>query len=80
MAKTLDQKIADAEARLARLRLETRKQDTGRKIVLGGILLSAAEHDPAIRSWLLKQVDGDKLRKVDAERLAPLIAKWRAQL
>lgn len=77
MAKTLDQKIADAEARLARLRLETRKQDTGRKIVLGGILLSAVEHDPTIRSWLLKQVDGDKLRKVDAERLAPLIATWR---
>ncbi|OUI97681.1 hypothetical protein [Acetobacter cibinongensis] len=77
MAKTLDQKIADAEARLARLRLETRKQDTGRKIVLGGILLSAVEHDPTIRSWLLKQVGGDKLRKVDAERLAPLIAKWR---
>ena len=77
MAKTLDQKIAEAEARLARLRLETRKQDTGRKIVLGGILLSAVEHDPAIRSWLLKQIEGDKLRKVDAERLAPLIAKWR---
>jgi len=77
MAKTLDQKIADTEARLARLRLETRKQDTGRKIVLGGILLSAVEHDPTIRSWLLKQVDGDKLRKADAERLAPLIAKWR---
>jgi len=77
MAKTLDQKIADTEARLARLRLETRKQDTGRKIVLGGILLSAVEHDPTIRSWLLKQVDGDKLRKTDAERLAPLIAKWR---
>jgi len=57
--------------------LETRKQDTGRKIVLGGILLSAVEHDPTIRSWLLKQVGGDKLRKVDAERLAPLIAKWR---
>jgi len=77
MAKTLDQKIADTEALLARLRLETRKQDTGRKIVLGGILLSAVEHDPTIRSWLLKQVDGDKLRKADAERLAPLIAKWR---
>lgn len=77
MAKTLDQKIADTEARLARLRLETRKQDTGRKIVLGGILLSAVEHDPTIRSWLLKQIDGDKLRKADAERLAPLIAKWR---
>jgi len=77
MAKTLDQKIADTEALLARLRLETRKQDTGRKIVLGGILLFAVEHDPTIRSWLLKQVDGDKLRKADAERLAPLIAKWR---
>jgi len=77
MAKTLDQKIADAEARLARLRLETRKQDTGRKIVLGGILLSAVEHDPTIRSWLLKKIDSDKLRKSDVERLDPLISKWR---
>lgn len=77
MAKTLDQKIADAEARLARLRLETRKQDTGRKIVLGGILLAAAESDPAIRAWLIKRVDGSKLRRTDAERLEPLIAKWR---
>lgn len=77
--KTLNQKIADAEARLARLRLETRKRDTGRMIVLGGILFSAAERDPTIRTWLLKQVDADKLRKVDAERLAPLIAKWREE-
>jgi len=77
MAKTLDQKIADTEALLARLRLETRKQDTGRKIVLGGILLSAVEHDPTIRSWLLKKIDSDKLRKSDVERLDPLISKWR---
>lgn len=77
MAKTLDQKIASMEAELARIKAASRKQDTGQKVVIGGLVLAAVEHDPVIRSWLLQQVEGDKLRKADADRLAPLIAKWR---
>jgi len=76
MSKTLDQRIADAEAKLTRLRQQERKLDTGRKIVLGGIVMAGAENDPAIRKWLLTQIEQKPLRKEDAERLAPLIEKW----
>ncbi|MFT9341958.1 MAG: hypothetical protein ABF569_14055 [Acetobacter sp.] len=77
MSKTLDQRIADAEAKLTRLRQQERKLDTGRKIVLGGIIMAGAENDPAIRQWLLAQIEQKPLRKEDAERLAPLIEKWK---
>lgn len=77
MSKTLDQRIADAEAKLTRLRQQERKLDTGRKIVLGGIVMAGAENDPAIRKWLLTQIEQKPLRKEDAERLAPLIEKWK---
>ena len=77
MAKTLDQKIASMEAELARIKATSRKQDTGQKVVIGGLVLAVVEHDPVLRSRLLDHVDGDKLRKIDADRLAPLIAKWR---
>lgn len=77
MSKTLDQRIADAEAKLTRLRQQERKLDTGRKIVLGSIVMAGAENDPAIRQWLLAQIERKPLRKEDAERLAPLIEKWK---
>ena len=77
MAKTLDQKIASAQAELARFKAKSRKQEIGQKVVIGDIVLGAVEHDPVIRSWLLQQVEGDKIKKADVERLAPLIAKWR---
>ena len=42
MIRTLEQQIAEAEARLARLRTQSRQLENGQKIILGGMLLAAS--------------------------------------
>lgn len=77
MARTLDQKIADTEAKLARLRLQSRQLDTGQKIILGGMLLNAARRDQRIREWLLKEATTAITRDVDKKRLLPLLEELK---
>jgi len=73
MAQTLEQKIAETEAKLARLRQQTRALENGQKIILGGLLLNAARQQPRIRKWLLDEVAKAVTREVDKKRLAPLL-------
>ncbi len=73
MAQTLEQKIADTEARLARLRQQGRKLENGQKIILGGLVLNAARNDPRIRKWLLTEAGKSITRDVDKQRLQPLL-------
>lgn len=73
MARTLEQKIAALDAKIARLRTQERKLDAGQKIILGGMLLNAARREPRIREWLLKEVANSIMRDVDKKRLSPLL-------
>ncbi len=73
MARTLDQKIAEAEARLARLRKQERSLENGQKIILGGMLLNAARLDPKMRDWLLEEAARSIAREADQKRLKPLL-------
>lgn len=73
MARTLEQKIAALDAKIARLREHDRKLETGQKIILGGMLLNAARQEPTVRAWLLKEVQRTVTRDVDKKRLTPLI-------
>ena len=77
MSQTIEQKIADAEAKLARLRTQSRKVENGQKIILGGMLLSAARTQPTIRQWLLDEAGKTVTRAVDRSRLAPLLVELR---
>ncbi|MBU2811533.1 hypothetical protein HF669_09180 [Acidithiobacillus thiooxidans] len=77
MAQNLDQKIAEAEARLARLREESRKKENSQKILLGGMLIHAARKDPKIRQWLLEEAERSITRDVDKKRLEPLLDTLR---
>lgn len=77
-ANKLDQQIAAAEAKLARLRERSRKLENGQKFVLGGLLYSAALHQPEIRRWLLAEAGKVVTRPADAKRLAPLLAQLAA--
>ncbi|MDW3016216.1 mobilization protein [Escherichia coli] len=43
MRRTLEQKIADAEARLQRLKAKSRSLDTAQKVVVGAALLAKVE-------------------------------------
>jgi hypothetical protein len=78
MTRTLEQQIAEAEARLARLRTQSRQLENGQKIILGGMLLAAARHDPKIRAWVIKEADKAVTREIDRKRLEPLIEELKA--
>ena len=73
MAISLDQKIAQAEAELARLKQQSRALETGQKIILGGLFLNAAKADPKIREMLIKMVRDGVTRPVDVKRIRPVL-------
>ena len=73
---TLEQKIAAAETKLARLRDQERRLETGQKVILGGMLLAAARNNLQTCTWVINEAE--KLtREADRKRLAPLIAELR---
>lgn len=75
--QTLDQKIAEAEAKLARLKEKSRALENGQKIILGGLLLAQAKKDPKIRKWLIENAEREVTRDVDRNRLFPLLQELR---
>lgn len=77
MANTIEQQIAEAEARLARLKERARKAETGQKIIVGGWVLNQAKHNQKVRDWLVKGLE-DLQRPVDKERAALMIEQLRA--
>jgi hypothetical protein len=78
MVQTLKQQMAEAEAKLARLREKSRQLENGQKIILGGLLLNAAKDDARIREWLLKEAAKAVTREADKKRLAPLLDELAA--
>lgn len=78
MAQTLDQKIAEAEAKLARLRKQNRELENGQKIILGGMLLAEARKEPRIRKWLIDTATKEVTRDADKKRLLPLLDELSA--
>lgn len=76
MTITTTQKIAQLEAKLARLREKDRALETGQKIILGGMLLASARTDPNIRQWLLAEASKIS-RPADIKRIAPLLNALR---
>jgi hypothetical protein len=73
MARTLEQKIAALDAKIARLRHQSRKLETGQKIILGGMLLNAARQNPTVCAWLLKEAQKSITREMDKKRISPLL-------
>lgn len=73
MTRTLEQKIAALDAKIARLRHQSRKLETGQKIILGGILINAARKDAHVRNWLLKEATRSVTRNIDKTRLSSII-------
>lgn len=73
MARTLEQKLAALDAKIARLRHQSRQLETGQKIILGGMLLNAARQNSTVRAWLLKEAKKSVTRDIDKRRLAPLL-------
>ena len=80
MTTTLEQKIAQKEAEIARLREQSRALENGQKIILGGMILNAARTDARIRRWVLDEAAKTVTRDADKKRLAPLLDELNAML
>ncbi|WMY32960.1 mobilization protein (plasmid) [Escherichia coli] len=73
MSRTLEQKIADAEARLQRLKAKSRSLDTAQKVIVG-----AALRKRQLRAWLLHLLKTEVTRQADVSRIQPLIDELNA--
>lgn len=66
---TSEQKQARLDDQLARLKAKNRKLETGQKIIIGGMMLSLAEKNPAIAAQLKKWINEEVTRPIDIKRL-----------
>ena len=73
MALTLEQKIAQKEDEIARLKAQARKKENGQKIVIGGLMLSVAKDDSRVAKQLLELIETQITRKTDLDRLDNVI-------
>ena len=77
MSYTIEQKIAQKEAELARLREQKRSLANGQKIILGGLVLRQAEQNAEFRKQLIDLAEKHVTRDADKKRITPLIEKLR---
>ncbi|ELZ5356257.1 mobilization protein [Escherichia coli] len=75
MSRTLEQKIADAEARLQRLKAKSRSLDTAQKVIVGAAMLARVRRpeEAQLRTFLLQFLRKEVTRQADMNRLQPLI-------
>lgn len=77
MTLTLEQKIAQKEDEIARLKEQARKKENGQKIVIGGLMLSVAKNDSRVAKQLLELIESKVTRKTDLKRLDNVIDDLR---
>lgn len=77
MARTIEQQIAEAQNKLARLKSKQRTKDTRRKIVVGAAMLAEIRDNPAAAALLLDTLKRRITRDVDKRDLAPVIEELR---
>ena len=79
MARTIDQQIAEAQARLARLRTRAKASETRRKIIVGAVVTTEALKDPKIARWMAATLRKNVTREVDQKELVGLLAELDAK-
>jgi hypothetical protein len=78
MARTLEQKIAEAQANLARLKDKARSEDTRQKIVVGAAVISQALRSSSLAGRLLAILEAEPLRDHDKKAVAGLVDKLKS--
>ncbi|EEX0399202.1 mobilization protein [Escherichia coli] len=79
MSRTLEQKIAEAEARLQRLKAKSRSLDTAQKVIVGAAMLARvrrpeeAQLRAFLLQFLLQFLRKEVTRQADVNRIQPLI-------
>jgi len=71
--RTIDQEIEELEKKLALKRESLRKAETNQKIIIGGMMLALAEHDPAEKKRLVELLEKNVTRPADVKRIEPLL-------
>ncbi|MAM40794.1 MAG: hypothetical protein CL949_20410 [Erythrobacter sp.] len=79
MARSIDQQVAEAQARLNRLKSRQKASETRRKIIVGAIVTNAALNDPKIARWMAATLRKNATREVDRKELAGLLAELDAK-
>ena len=79
MARSIDQQIAEAQARLNRLRTRAKASDTRRKIIVGAVVTTEALKDPKIARWMAATLRKNVTREVDQKELVGLLAELDAK-
>ena len=79
MARTIDQQIAEAQARLNRLKTRAKAGETRRKIIVGAIVTTEALKDPKIARWMAATLRKNATREVDQKELTGLLADLDAK-
>jgi len=75
--RTIDQKIAEAENRVQRLKTKKRTKDTRRKIIVGATVIPAAFKDKALARQLITLLETSLTRAVDIQDVEPLLNDLR---
>ncbi len=78
MALTLEQKIAEAQANLARLKDKARSEDTRQKIVVGAAVISQALRSRSLAGRLLAILEAEPLRDHDKKAVSGLVDKLKS--
>lgn len=65
---TLEQQLAEAQAKVARLKEKAKKQDTAEKVVIGGMMLAYARKNTSNAKRLL-EIMKSELREQDLKRV-----------
>ena len=79
MPRTIDQQIAEAQAKLNRLKTRQKASDTRRKIIVGAIVTTEALKDPKIAKWMAATLRKNATREVDQKEIAGLLAELDAK-
>ena len=79
MARSIGQQIAEAQARLTRLKTRAKATETRRKIIVGAIVTTEALKDPKIARWMAATLRKNATREVDQKELTGLLADLDAK-
>lgn len=73
MARTIDQQIAEAQAKLSRLKSRQKASDTRRKIIVGSVVISNALREPDKARALAALLRRVVTREVDQKEMVGLL-------
>jgi len=79
MTRTIEQQIAEAQAKVARLKQKAKANETRRKIIVGSVVISNALQDADTARRLAALLRRNVTRDVDTKELTDLLTNLDAR-